>query len=73
MYGMASAIVFGLYLAVGLFAAYMTWREHQTNGHRSLVMIGISYLLCLAWPLAVVAMFVFAQWRPAEFAPADRG
>lgn len=73
MYGITLAIVFGLYLAVSLFAAYMTWREHQRNGHQSLVMVGVSYLLCVAWPLAVAAMFVFAQWRPAEFVPADRG
>jgi predicted MFS family arabinose efflux permease len=72
MYWVIWAIVIGAYLAVSVFAAYMTWREHQRNGHVSLVMTGISYLLCAAWPLAATVLFTFAQWHPAEFVPADR-
>lgn len=73
MYWMAWAVVIGAYLAVSVFAVYMTWREHHRTGRAGLVMTGASYLLCLAWPLAAAALFAFAQWRPAEFAPADRG
>ena len=73
MYWAAWAIVISAYLAVSVFAVYMTWREHQRNGHRSIVMTGVSYLLCAAWPLAATVLFAFAQWRPAEFAPADQG
>lgn len=72
MYWLAWTIIISAYLAVGVFAAYMTWREHQRNRCRSLLMMGLSYLLCFAWPLAAAVMFAFAKWRPAEFAPADQ-
>ena len=73
MYGMTSIILFGLYLAVSMFAIYMTYQEHRINGHRGLVMIWVSYLLRLAWPLAAAAVFAAALWRPADLAPAKRG
>ena len=31
MYGMTSTILFGLYLAVSMFAIYMTYQEHRIN------------------------------------------
>lgn len=72
MHWLAWTIVIGAYLTVGLFAAYMTTREHQTNKNRNTALIWASYFLCLVWPLAVPAMFVFALWRPAEFTRAER-
>ncbi len=72
MYWVAWAIVFPAYLAVSVFAIYMTWREHQRNGQKSIVMGAASYLLCLVWPLTAAGMYGFARWRPAEFVPADR-
>jgi uncharacterized membrane protein YhaH (DUF805 family) len=72
MYWLAWAIFGSVYLAVGVFAVYMTYRENERIGHRSIFLIGISYFLCIVWPLLAVAMLVFARWRPAEFVPADR-
>ena len=72
MYWLAWAIFGSAYLAISVFAVYMTYREHERNGHRSIVLSGISYLLCIAWPLLVAGMLAFVQWRPAEFVPADR-
>jgi membrane-bound metal-dependent hydrolase YbcI (DUF457 family) len=72
MYWFAWTVVITAYVAVSLFAAYMTYREHQRNGQRSLVMGTLSYLLCLVWPLAAAGMYAFARWRPAEFVPADK-
>lgn len=61
-----------LYLCISLFAVYMTYREHRRNGQRSLVLSGLSYLLCAVWPLPAAGMLVFARRRPAELAPAER-
>ena len=72
MYWIIWAIVISVYMAISVFAVYMTWREHQRNGQRSIVMGAVSYLLCLVWPLAAAGMYVFARWRPAAFVPADR-
>lgn len=72
MYWLAWIVVITAYVAVSLFAFYMTYREHQRNGQRSLVMGAVSYLLCVAWPLAAAGMYAFARWQPAEFVRADR-
>jgi hypothetical protein len=48
MYWFAWTVVITAYVAVSLFAAYMTYREHQRNGQRSLVMhLGHSQLSSL--------------------------
>ncbi len=72
MHWLAWTAVIIVYAAICLFAVYMTYREHQRNGQRSLVMGALSYSLCLLWPLAAAGMYAFARWRPAEFVPADQ-
>ena len=72
MYWLAWAIFGSAYLAVTVFALYMTYRENERIGRGGILLIGISYFLCIVWPLLAAAMFVFALWRPAEFVPADR-
>jgi RsiW-degrading membrane proteinase PrsW (M82 family) len=71
MHWLAWTVLVALYVAICLFAIYMTHREHRHNGQRSLVLSGLSFVLCLVWPLLVPAMLVFARLRPAEFAPVD--
>jgi hypothetical protein len=72
MYWLVWTAVIIAYVAISVFAIYMTYREHQRNGGRSLVMGALSYSLCLVWPLAAAGMYVFARWQPAEFVPADQ-
>lgn len=73
MYFLAWAVVISGYLAFSVFAACMTRREHQRNCQVNRFVMGISYLLCLAWPVAAIVLFAFAQMQPAEFPPADQG
>lgn len=61
----------GLYLAVGAFALYMTWREHHWNRQANWALRFGSYLLCIAWPLVVGVMLYQSRKRPASFAPAE--
>jgi hypothetical protein len=72
MYWLVWTAVITVYTAVSLFAVYMTYREHQRNGQKSIVLSAFSYALCAVWPLAAAGMYAFARWKPAHFVPADQ-
>lgn len=72
MYWLAWITGVSIYVAVGGFAVYMTYREHQLNGDRNFFLNGASYLLCAVWPLLAVGMLAFALWHPAKFVPAEQ-
>ncbi len=72
MYWLVWTAVIIVYVAISVFAVYMTYHEHQRNGGRSIVMGVFSYSLCVVWPLAAAGMYVFARWQPAKVLPADQ-
>jgi hypothetical protein len=59
-------IVSLIYIAVTIFAVYMTYQEQRRLGRSTPMYNIISYLLCTVWPLLVAAILVIARFRPDE-------
>lgn len=56
-------IVATVYVSIAVFSLYMTFQEQRSLGTGvSLYTIG-AYLLCLAWPLPVLAVLLTIQLR----------
>lgn len=63
------------YVAVTVFALYMTYQEQRRHNRRSFTFNLIRYALCVVWPLLIAGLAVLARFRPASFyrAEFDRG
>ena len=59
------------YGMITAFAIYMTHMEQRWQSRATLPFTLLGYMLCLVWPLSVVAMLVVVQWRPAQFVRAE--
>ncbi|MGO4909429.1 hypothetical protein ACEN2J_13985 [Pseudorhodobacter sp. W20_MBD10_FR17] len=57
-------IVSLIYIAVTVFAVYMTYQEQRRQGRSSPMYNLIGYLLCTVWPVLVAAFLVMARFGP---------
>lgn len=57
-------IVSLIYIAITIFAVYMTYQEQRRQGRSSPVYNMIGYLLCTVWPVLIAAILVIARFRP---------
>lgn len=54
-----------IYTFIAVFSLYMTYQERRRIGSDGLVYTLGAYLLCLFWPLPLLAIFVSMQMRSA--------
>lgn len=54
-----------LYACITVFSVYMTWQERRRTGSDGVTYTIGGYLLCLIWPVTILAILLTPRLRAA--------